>query len=309
MYTKIVLAGGSGYLGKVLQDYFSDKATEIMLLSRKAGPAKDNVRHMLWDGRTAGPWTDALNGCDLLVNLCGKNVNCRYTPANQAEIIRSRTEPTALLGNVIATLPNPPKVWINLASATIYRHAEDRPQDELTGDIGTGFSIDVCNAWEQTFSNAHAPATKKIVLRTGIVFGRRDGVYPRLRNLVLTGLGGCQGHGGQYVSWMHELDFARSVDWLFHNGRDGEIYNATAPAAITNAEMMRIIRTTLGVPFGLPTPQWLLEIGAALIGTETELILKSRWYIQNVCWTEALYFSFPFSTMQFTKSKVAGFRI
>lgn len=277
MLQKIVLAGGTGYLGSVLTQYFKDKAKEIVVLTRMAIPAEGNVVYLQWNAATKGEWCSTLEDCDLLVNLCGKNVNCRYTKENQKEIIASRVVPTKLLEICIQSLRKPPKVWINLASSTIYRYAEDRPQDEVDGDIGTGFSVEVCQAWEKTFWNTHTPQTKKIALRTGIVFGGSDGVFPRLKNLVRTGLGGKQGTGSQYVSWLHELDFARMVEWLYEKGIDGQVYNATAPEAVQNKAMMAIIRNSMGVPLGLPAPHWLLAIGARIIGTETELILKSRW--------------------------------
>jgi uncharacterized protein (TIGR01777 family) len=180
---------------------------------------------------------------------------------------------------VIHDLVEPPKLWINLSSATIYRHAEDRPQDEETGEIGYGFSIDVCNAWEAAFNKYETPKTRKITLRMGIVFGRADSVFPRLLNLVKIGMGGQQGDGRQYVSWVHEHDAARSTEWLADHPNLEGIFNCTAPFAERNADLMRNIRKSFGIPFGLPAPQWLLEMGAIVIGTETELILKSRWVL------------------------------
>lgn len=277
MFNKIVLAGGTGYLGQVLCDYYKDKAHEIIVLSRGKHSVQNNIHFEIWDGKSKGSWTRHLKDCDLLINLSGKNVNCRYTKKNREEILSSRVEPTALLGTVIADFKNPPKVWINLASATIYRHAEDRCQDEESGDIGNGFSVEVCKAWEKTFFETFTPRTTKIALRAGMVMGRRDGVVPRLKNLIYLGMGGQQGNGLQYISWIHEHDFARITEWIYNNGKDGEIYNCTSPHAIPNKDFMRIFRNAIGVPFGLPTPQWLLQIGAYVIGTETELILKSRW--------------------------------
>ncbi|HVW97129.1 MAG TPA: TIGR01777 family oxidoreductase [Mucilaginibacter sp.] len=278
-YKKIVLAGGNGYLGTVLAGYYRDKADEIILLSRHAAEQRGNIRTVVWDGKTRGKWAAELVNADMLVNLCGKNVNCRYTEKNKAEIIASRVDPTVLLGTVINDLHEPPKLWINLASATIYRHAEDRPQDENTGEKGTGFSIDVCNAWETAFNQARTPKTRKIILRMGIVLGRHDGVMPRLLNLVKLGLGGKQGDGQQYVSWLHERDAARSTEWLLDHPELQGIFNCTAPVPVTNAELMRMIRHEYGAPYGIPAPKWLLEAGAIVIGTETELILKSRWVL------------------------------
>lgn len=293
MLDKIVLAGGSGYLGQVLADYYKDKAKQVIILSRRAHDANGNISYCRWDGKNPGEWAAQLEGADLLVNLSGKNVNCRYTPENRQEIVSSRLESTSVLGMMIQTLQDPPDVWINLASATIYRHAEDHAQDEEHGDIGTGFSVEVCKAWEKTFLDILTPQTKKMILRTGIVLGRKDEVLPKLINLVRFGLGGRIGTGQQYVSWIHEHDFARITEFLMVHGKDGEVYNATAPGAIRNEELMQIIRKAYGVPFGLPSPQWLLELGAAMIGTETELVLKSRWVYPVRLLTSGFRFHFP----------------
>ncbi|HMI04905.1 MAG TPA: TIGR01777 family oxidoreductase [Pedobacter sp.] len=276
-YHKIILAGGNGYLGGILAEYYKDLAHEVIILSRKPAEPKANVRTVLWDGKTEGSWTGALDGADLLVNLCGKNVNCRYTAKNQREIFASRNVPTRLLNQVVSKMEHPPKLWINATSATIYRHAEDHAQDEYTGEIGYGFSIDVCKQWEAAFFETETPQTRKVALRIGIVLGRHDSVFPRLLNLVKCGLGGRQGDGEQYMSWIHEQDVARSTEWILdHDHLDG-VVNCTAPVAIKNELFMKTLRQAWGIPFGLPSPQWLLEIGMLLIGSETELVLKSRW--------------------------------
>lgn len=276
-YHKVILAGGNGYLGKVLADYYRELAEEVLILSRKPMADSGNIRTKVWDGKEEGDWVKSLEGADLLVNLCGKNVNCRYTPINQAEIISSRTIPTRLLGKVIAKMARPPKLWINVTSATIYRHAEDHAQDEANGELGYGFSIEVCKQWEAAFFESETPNTRKIALRMGIVLGRNDSVFPRLLNLVRLGLGGHQGDGQQYVSWIHEHDVARCTEWLTDEEKMAGVINCVAPVAVKNMELMEVMRKAYGVPFGLPCPQWLLEIGVRLIGTETELILKSRW--------------------------------
>ena len=278
-YNKIILAGGNGYLGRVLTDYYKDKTKEIVILSRHEKQTERNVRTVIWDGKTRGKWAAELVNADILINLCGKNVNCRYTPKNKAEIIASRVLPTELLGMVVHDMFEPPKLWINITSATIYRHAEDRPQDEETGQIGEGFSVDVCNAWEYAFNKYDTPKTRKIALRMGIVLGRSDSVFPRLLNLVKLGVGGKQGNGWQYVSWVHEHDAARSTEWFANHPELQGVFNCVAPNPIKNAELMHTIRKTYGMPFGLPAPRWLLEPGAIVIGTETELILKSRWVL------------------------------
>ncbi|QEC77414.1 TIGR01777 family oxidoreductase [Mucilaginibacter ginsenosidivorax] len=276
-YKKIVLAGGNGYLGTVLAKYYKDLADEVIILARKQAPATGNIRTVVWDGKTESGWTVQLIHADMLINLCGKNVNCRYTKKNKAAIIASRVTPTKLLGDVIHKMVDPPKLWINITSATIYRHAEDHPQDETTGEIGYGFSIDVCNIWESTFFKCETPHTRKVALRLGIALGRSGSVFPRLLNLVKMGIGGRQGDGQQYMAWVHEHDVARSTQFLLDQPETEGVYNCAAPYAEKNADFMRLIRKAYGMPVGLPAPQWLLEIGALVIGTEPELILKSRW--------------------------------
>ena len=292
-YNKIILAGGNGYMGTVLAQYYRAFANEVIILSRKFKAADGNIKTLVWNGRQEGDWVTELENADLLVNLCGKNVNCRYNEKNKREIIASRVEPTSLLNKVILKLENAPKLWINITSATIYRHAEDRPQDELNGEEGYGFSVDVCRQWENAFFSINTPHTRKVALRTGIVFGKKDGVFPRLLNLVKFGLGGQQGDGEQYVSWIHEDDIAGITEWLLLHPHVNGIINATAPNPVKNAEQMKFIRTIYGKRFGLPAPEWLLAIGALLIGTETELILKSRGVLPARL-TEAGYvFKFP----------------
>jgi uncharacterized protein (TIGR01777 family) len=292
-YNKIILAGGNGYMGQVFAEYYRNLAKEIIILSRKPAGRQGNIKTLVWNGVDEGEWKGSLEGAELLINLCGKNVNCRYTEKNKAEIIASRVEPTALLGTIIAKLQNPPELWINITSATIYRHAEDRPQDEETGEIGYGFSIDVCRQWEQTFFETSTPHTRKVALRMGIVLGRSDGAFPRLLNLVKFGLGGKQGDGQQYISWIHEQDAVKCTEWLMlHKELEGVI-NCTAPEAVKNTEFMKLIRDAYGVPFGLPSPAWLLEMGAVIIGTETELILKSRWVTPKRLVDSGYSFIFP----------------
>lgn len=292
-FNKIILAGGTGSLGTKLANYYSDKAREIIILSRKSKAAQGNIRTVVWDAKTTGDWVMELEGADILINLCGKNVNCRYTEKNKAEILNSRLTPTRLLGEVIANLKTPPALWLNAASATIYRHAEDRPQDEETGDIGYGFSIDVCKQWERTFLEQQTPQTRKAALRIGIVLSQNGGAFPALCNLVKLGLGGNQGNGNQYVTWIHEQDVAAITEWIYNHPELTGAINVTSPNALKNADVMRIIRKAYSIPFGLPSPKWLLEIGAAIIGTETELVLKSRWVYPKRLLDSGYKFQYP----------------
>ncbi|WP_228450774.1 TIGR01777 family oxidoreductase [Chryseolinea soli] len=274
---KIVLAGGSGYLGSVLARYFSAQAKEVVILSRRSQPDAGNIRTVVWDAKhLADIWARELDGADLLINLTGKNVNCRYTPENKKEILDSRLDSTRVLGEAVRRAAVPPRVWIQSASATIYRHAEDRPMDEATGEMGEGFSVDVCRAWEKIFWEQDTPATRKVLLRVGIVLGMSDGAFPRLLNLVRAGLGGKQGNGHQYITWIHEDDVAAIMHWLYDHETLQGTFNVTSPTPVVNADFMRTLREVCKVPFGLPSPVWLLKLGAVFIGTETELILKSR---------------------------------
>lgn len=291
-YHKIVLAGGNGYLGTILAEYYQHLADEVVILSRKPAAAQGRIRTEVWDGKNEGPWCNVLEGADLLINLCGKNVNCRYTSANKREIIDSRILPTRLLAAVISRLEVPPDVWIQVTSATIYRHAEDRVQDEENGENGYGFSIDVCEQWEASFFDTKLIKTRKVALRMGIVLGRNGGAFPALLNLVKCGLGGRQGVGEQYISWIHEHDVARCTDWLAGEEMIDGVVNCVAPNAVKNKEAMQVIREAYGIPFGLPSPQWLLELGALLIGTETELILKSRWVAPKRLLDHGFHFQF-----------------
>ena len=291
-YKKIVLAGGNGYLGTVLAKYYSRLATEVVILSRHEKTIEGNVRTVVWDGKSRGKWAAELVNADVLINLCGKNVNRRYTEKNKKEIIESRVIPTELLGAVISDLTLPPRLWINVTSATIYRHAEDRPQDEKTGEIGHGFSVEVCQRWETAFNKCQTPKTRKVALRMGIVLGSSDSVFPRLLNLVRVGMGGKQGNGEQYVSWIHELDVARITEWLMEHPLVSGVVNCTAPNAVRNATLMQVIRQRYGTPVALPAPAWLLQIGAIVIGTETELILKSRWVTPQLLIDSGFEFKF-----------------
>jgi len=279
---KVIIFAANGYIGHVLVRHYVAKNAEVIAITRTPIDFPIAVKNKIWDGRTLDTiWANELNGADVVVNLAGKSVNCRYTKRNMKAIFDSRTYSTEVIAKAIQNCSVPPKLWINSASATIYRHAEDRPMDENTGELGSGFSVEVCKKWERTFFESTTPFTRKVALRMAIVLGKSDGVYLRLKNLVRFGLGGKQGNGKQMFSWIHEQDVCGIVDFMVENENLTGIYNASSPNPVTNNEIMRTIRKSLGLPFGLPSPKWLLEIGAVFIGTETELILKSRWVVPS----------------------------
>jgi uncharacterized protein (TIGR01777 family) len=272
---KIVIAGGTGYLGQLLSTHFlKDSANQVFILSRKEQVNQDNLHYLKWDGKTIGNWKQFLEQTDVLINLTGKSVDCRYTQKNKDEIYASRMESTHVLCQVVQQLQHPPKVFIQTSSATIYRHSEDKLMTEKRGEIGIDFSMDVCKKWEMVFNSYTLPKTKKIVTRTSIVMGNSGGAFPILKTLVMLGLGGKQGDGKQFISWISEEDYVRSIVHLIHQ-KEG-VYNLCVPNPLQNATFQRKLRMKLGVFFGLNIPKWMLKIGAKIMGTEPELILKSR---------------------------------
>ncbi|MEN7547149.1 TIGR01777 family oxidoreductase [Rapidithrix thailandica] len=276
---KIVVAGGSGFLGEVLKKYFKSKYQEIVILSRSTQAPENNIRYVQWDGKSLGSWAETLDGCEVLINLAGKSVDCRYTPRNKQLIYDSRLDSTRVLGEAVQACQCPPQVWINSSSATIYRHAQDRAMDETQGEIGSGFSVDVVKKWEKAFWSVETPQTRKLALRTAIVLGKKLGALQPLKRLTQAGMGGKQGDGNQYFSWIHERDFARVVEYLIQEQNLQGVVNVSAPNPIPNKELMQTMRKIIGAPFGIPLGKNLLELGAKVIQTETELILKSRWVI------------------------------
>lgn len=276
---KIILAGGAGFMGGILARHFAGKGDEVIVLTRGAGRTAGNVKFVNWDGATTGEWAGELESSDVLINLTGKSVNCRYNEKNKQEIFSSRLNATRVLGQVVKQLQNKPEIWINIASATIYRHAEDHPQDEYTGEKGTGFSVEVCKQWEAAFFEQCISGVRQIALRTAIVLGQHGGVMPYYFNLAKFGLGGRQGTGNQYFSWLHEGDLNGIVDFLIKDKKCFGVFNAASPTPVRNRVFMGIVRKEVHMPFGLPALKWMLEIGARLLGSETELLLKSRWVL------------------------------
>ncbi|MEQ8469835.1 MAG: TIGR01777 family oxidoreductase [Marinoscillum sp.] len=289
---RIVIAGGTGFIGKILTKHFTSQGTEVVILTRRHQVDRDLVRYEKWDGKSAGAWQNVLNGAESLINLNGKSVDCRYSEANKQAIYDSRIDATYILGEALKGCKHPPAVWINAASATIYRHAEDRDMDEATGELGTGFSVDVCKKWERTFFETDTPDVRKVALRIAITLGKRGGALEPLKRLVHFGLGGKQGNGRQYFSWIHESDVAAIVEWVLGNDQAAGVYNVAAPHPVPNKLFMQLLRREMKVPFGLPSPEWLLNLGALLIRTEPELILKSRRVVPGRLLNEGYVFNY-----------------
>lgn len=280
---KVVLAGGTGFIGEYFERRFKELGYKVIIISRQE-------QHISWADKLA--IKEALENTELLINLAGKSVNCRYNEANKNEIMNSRVGTTTVLGEAIQACDNPPATWINSSTATIYRHAEDRPMTERGGEIGSGFSVDVATSWEKTFFSFDLPKTRQIALRIAIVLGKGGGVIIPYRNLVKFGLGGIQGNGKQKFSWIHIEDLFEIVHFLKENEEHSGIFNCSSPQPVSNHELMKTLRKTMNVPFGLPSPKWLLEIGSFFIRTETELVLKSRWVLPERLQDEGYKFTY-----------------
>lgn len=284
MQKKIVLAGGTGFIGKYFAERFKALDYEIIIISR-------NSAHIQWENQTE--IENAINGAAMLINLAGKSVNCRYNQKNKDEILTSRTATTKILGDSILNCENPPALWINSSTATIYRHAMDKPMTEIDGEIGTGFSVDVATKWEKSFFDFQLPQTRQIALRMAIILGKGGGVMKPFVNLVRFGLGGSQGSGKQMFSWLHVEDLFNIILFLQNQKDLNGVFNCSAPTPVNNDTLMRALRKTMQASIGLPSPEWMLKIGAVLIGTETELILKSRWVIPDRLQKAGYQFKFP----------------
>jgi uncharacterized protein len=290
----IIITGGTGYLGQLLTEYFTQQSHRVVVLSRQKREDAKLVCFASWDGETPGPWVSELEGACAVINLAGRTVNCRYNAKNKQEIYDSRLRSTRILGQAIAACKNPPQLWINSSSATIYRHALDRSMDEATGELGTGFSVDVCQQWEKVLAETQTPKTRKVALRSAMVFGPgRGGVMEAFHRLVKFGLGGTMGKGTQFVSWIHAEDFARAIQWVMEcPDLEGPI-NCASPNPLPNTEFMRTFREICRQPIGLPATRWMLELGAVFLRTETELLLKSRRVVPKKLLDSGFQFKYP----------------
>ena len=299
---KIVLPGGTGLIGTMLARAFVRDGHEVTVLGRRPAPGAQ-WRAIVWTPTAMGPWTTELEGADAVINLAGRSVNCRYTPRNRRQIMDSRVLSTRVVGEAIRRCRKPPRIWLQSSTATIYAHRYDAPNDEETGILdGPGFKapdtwqfgVDVAKAWEKAANEIILPDTRKVLLRTAIVLSPESGgAFDTLLRLVRYGLGGSAGNGRQFVSWIHDEDVIRAIYWLLAKGSIQGAVILAAPNPVPNEEFMRTLREEWGVRFGIPAPLWLLEVGARLIQTETELILKSRRVIPGVLIKSGFTFIFP----------------
>ena len=298
---RIVIPGGSGQVGTVLARAFHHEGHDVVVLSRR--PGVQPWRVVAWDGQRLSSWRREIDGSDVVINLAGRSVNCRYTDVNRKEIMDSRISSARVVGEAIARAAEPPCVWLQASTATIYAHRYDRPNDEQTGMLGGNesaapntwrFSIDVARAWERAFDEAVTTRTRKVALRSAMTLSPDSGgVFDALVGLVRRGLGGSAGDGRQYMSWVHYEDFVAAVRWLIERDDVDGVVNVASPNPLPNAEFMRLLREAFGVSFGLPAREWMLEIGAVLMRTETELILKSRRVVPGKLLERGFTFKYP----------------
>ena len=298
---RILLVAGSGQGGSILARHFYQHQTDVCVIARTTFSAPWGV--VAWNGRQLGDWVKALAWADAVINLAGRSVDCRYGRRNKTEILESRIGSTRLVGEAIQTLTTPPPVWLNASTATIYRHSTDRAMDEETGELGGTeanvpdswrFSIEVATRWEESFFDAKTPQTRKVALRSAMTMSPdTGGVFDALLRLVRFGLGGRFGLGEQDISWIHERDFVRAIEFVIANEQISGVVNVAAPNPQPNTEFMRNLRSAWGVLFGIPMQKSMLEIGAVFLRTETELVLKSIRVVPGRLLSEGFRFEFP----------------
>ncbi len=298
---KIVIPGGSGQVGTILARAFQADGHEVVLLSRAA--EKSVWRVVQWDAETIGDWAQEFEGADVVINLAGRSVNCRYTPENRRQIMDSRVNSTRVVGEAISKAANPPKIWLQSSTATLYAHRYDAPNDEITGIIGGSeedapdtwkFSIEVARSWEQAANEAETPETRKVLMRSAMTMSPdRGGIFDTLLGLVNKGLGGTAGGGRQYLSWTHDRDFINSINWIINHKELSGVINLAAPNPLPNKEFMQILREAAGVKIGLPATKLMIKLGAVFMQTESELVLKSRRVVPTRLLESGFKFEFP----------------
>ena len=297
---KVVIPGGSGQVGTLLARSFHSEGHDVVVLSRRADVRPWRVRQ--WDGSTLGPWQQDIECSDVVINLAGRSVNCRYTAANSAAMMASRVESTRVVGEAIARAAQPPRVWLQMSTATIYAHRFDAPNDELGGLLGGAdgapaswrLSIDIATAWERELAAARTPRTRKVAMRSAMVMSPdRGGVFDVLLGLTRWGLGGVIAGGRQWISWIHERDFVRSVELLLGRDDFSGAVNLASPNPLPQREFMAALREAWGIGWGLPATQLMAAVGAFCLRTDTELVLKSRRVVPGRLTAAGFRFDFP----------------
>lgn len=294
---RIIIAGGSGFLGVSLAQHLAGLGSQVSIISRRPPRVGGPWRHARWDGRSLGDWQRELDGASGVVNLTGRSVDCIKTPDHQDEILRSRVEATRVLGAAMRAVAAPPPVWVQMSTAHIYG---DPPEAVCTEDspCGVGLAPLVGRAWEAAFRESVLPSQRGVVLRTGFVIGRDrgagGGALSRLRTLVRLGLGGTVGSGRQGMSWLHEADMNRLFERALRDNAMHGTYIATAPNPVSQREFMRALRRAMGMPIGLPAYAWMVRLGAPLLmRTDPELALYGRYVVPKRLMDEGFEFGYP----------------
>ena len=301
---KVVIPGGTGHIGTFLSRALAGHGHEVVVLSRRDQRPAAGIRGVCWDGRSAGPWMAEIDGCAAVINLAGRSVSCRYTPTNLRAMMDSRVESTRIVGAAIAAAGQPPRVWLQMSTATIYAHRFDAPNDEASGIIGGGevdvpgywaFSVEIAKAWEAAQQQASTPRTRRVALRTAMVMSPdRGGVFDVLLRMTRLGLGGPVAGGAQFVSWIHDQDLIRAICFLLSRGDLAGPVNLAAPNPLPHRDLMRGLRAAAGVPIGLPATTWMAELGAFAIRSDTELLFKSRRVIPTRLLDAGFTFDHPY---------------
>jgi uncharacterized protein len=325
---KIVIPGGTGQIGAALAQHFGKQGHDVVIVSRTPTSI---ARHVQWDGQALGDWAKEIDGADVVINLAGRTVNCRYSETNLQQMMSSRVDSTRVVGVAIAAASSPPPLWLQMSTATIYAHRFDTANDEASGIIGGNEpdvpsywarSVEIAKQWEQTLAQANTPHTRKVALRTAMVMGParatrggvnsvaappkrgrespllttgpgKAGIFDVLYGMARAGLGGSIGGGKQYVSWIHERDFLRAIDWLIAAADVNGAINLTSPTPLPQREFMGLLRQAMGKSVGLPATKWMAEIGAFFLRTDTELLLKSRRVVPGRLLQAGFEFDFP----------------
>ncbi len=295
---RVLIFGGTGHMGLALKRHLDPARYQITVVSRNPKSPGD----LQWDGRTLGTWTEALDGSDVVINLAGRRVHCRYNEANKKEMMDSRIDSTRVLGTAIGQCKNPPAVWLQASTATLYAHTFGAPNDDVTGVMAGSepdapaawkYSIEIGTKWEEALNQAETPSTRKVAMRTAIMMGiDKDSALDVFSGLTRKGLGGRLGSGKQWVSWVHELDMVRAIEFLIESDLEGPI-NIASPNPLPQVEFAKELRQAWGVPFGLPATPWMIAIGAWFMDGDSEIVLKSRRVIPKRLTDAGFEFQFP----------------
>ena len=272
---RIVIAGGSGFIGTALAHELVQQGCEVIVLTRRARRRHDGVREVVWDGVPGGDWADYLEGAEAVVNLTGRSINCRHTPENLREIIASRVNSVNALAAALALLIKAPRVWVQASATGFYGDTKANVADE-TAPAGSDSLAGICQQWEAIFAASNLPTTRKVTLRIGFVLGRESGALPVLSKLTRFFLGGAVGNGRQYLSWIHLADLVQMLVAAIENEKLAGTFNAVAPNPVTNAEFMRELRRVLDRPWSPPAPVFAVKLGSWLLGSEASLALVSQ---------------------------------